>query len=168
VINHCRGILNMKLNVTAGCLILFAAIALASCATPKVTVQEPDVILTGVQVKDIGLGGQKFLLGFSVSNPNPFPLPVKSIRYNVRLDDQKFAGGETQSDFVVSARGDGTFIIGVELDLLQSVSQLMSLLKGGMRETIEYELQGSLVVDIPFSRPVPFASSGIIRVRSGS
>jgi hypothetical protein len=44
----------------------------------------------------------------------------------------------------------------------------MSLLKGGMRETIEYELQGSLVVDIPFSRPVPFASSGIIRVRSGS
>lgn len=159
----------MKLNdVTARCLILLAAAGLASCATPKVTVRAPDVMLTGVQVKDIGLSGQKFLLGFSVSNPNPFSLPVKGIRYNLRLDDQKFAGGETQSDFVVPAHGDGRFVIAVELDLLQSVSQLASLLKGGMRETIEYELQGSLVVDIPFSRPVPFASSGIIRVRSGS
>ena len=159
----------MKLDdVTARCLILLAATVLTSCATPKVTVQAPDVMLTGVQVKDIGLSGQKFLLEFSVSNPNPFPLPVKSIRYNLRLDDQKFAGGETQSDFVVSSRGGGKFAIGVELDLLQSVSQLASLLKGGMRETIAYELHGSLSVDIPFSRPVPFASSGVIRVRSGS
>jgi LEA14-like dessication related protein len=159
----------MKLtDIAAACLILFAAAALASCATPKVAVQAPDVTLTGVQVKDIGFGGQKFLLGFSVSNPNPFPLPVKSIRYNIRLDDQKFAGGQTQSDFVVSARGDGTFVIGVELDLLQSVSQLASLLKGGMRETISYELDGSLAVDIPFTRPIPFSSSGVIRVRPGT
>ena len=156
----------MKLtDITARCLILLAATALASCATPKVTVQAPDIILTGVQVKDIGLGGQKFLLAFSVSNPNPFPLPVKNIRYDLRLDNQKFAGGETQSDFVVSARGDGKFVIGVELDLLQSVPQVASFLKGGMRETIEYELHGSLAVDIPFSRPVPFSSSGVIRVR---
>jgi LEA14-like dessication related protein len=156
----------MKLaDATVPCLILFAATLLASCATSRVTVQAPEVVLTGVQVKDIGFGGQKFLLGFSVSNPNPFPLPVRSIRYNVRLDDQNFAGGETQSDFVVSARGDGKFVIGVELDLLQSVSQLASLLKGGMPETIDYELHGSLAVDIPFARPVPFSSSGVIRVR---
>jgi len=152
-------------DVTAPCLILFAAALLASCATSRVTLPAPEVTLTGVRVKDIGIGGQEFLLGFSVSNPNPFPLPVRSIRYNVRLDGQNVAGGETQGDFVVSARDDGEFVIGVELDLLQSVSQLASLLKGGMPETIDYELHGSLAVDIPFARPVPFSSSGVIRVR---
>jgi hypothetical protein len=34
-----------------------------------------------------------------------------------------------------------------------------------MPETIDYELHGSLAVDIPFARPVPFSSSGVIRVR---
>jgi len=159
----------MKLtDIATRCLILLATAVLASCATPNVTVQQPEIVLTGIQVKDIGLSGQNFLLGFSVSNPNPFPLPIKSIRYDLRLDDHRFAGGETQGDFVVSARGDGKFVIGVELDLLQSVSQLASLLRGGRRETIAYDLKGSLAVDIPFARPVPFSSAGVIRLQHGT
>jgi LEA14-like dessication related protein len=159
----------MKLtDIATRCLILLATAVLASCATPNVTVQQPEIVLTGIQVKDIGLSGQNFLLGFSVSNPNPFPLPIKSIRYDLRLDDHRFAGGETQGDFVVSARGDGKFVIGVELDLLQSVSQLASLLRGGRRETIAYDLEGSLAVDIPFARPVPFSSAGVIRLQHGT
>lgn len=159
----------MKLiDIGTRCLILLGAAVLASCATPKVTVQQPEIVLTGIQVKDIRLSGQNFLLGFSVSNPNPFPLPVKSIRYDLRLDDHEFAGGETQGDFVVSARGDGKFVIAVELDLLQSVSQLASLLRGGRRETIAYDLKGSLAVDIPFARPVPFSSAGVIRLQRGT
>lgn len=150
---------------TSRYMVVCAAALLASCATPRVAVQPPDVTLTGVQVRDIGISGQTFLLGFAVSNPNPFPLPVKSIRYTVLLDNQKFAGGETQSDFVVSARGDGEFVIGVEMDLLQSVSQLSTLFRGGLRDTIEYDLNGSLAVDLPFSRPIPFSSSGVIQVR---
>lgn len=155
-------------DITARCLVVLAAALLASCATQRVAVQAPEIMLTGVRVEDVGFHGQKFLLEFSVSNPNHFPLPVKSIRYNLQLDDHEFAGGETQSDFVVSARGEGKFVIGVELDLLKSVSQLASLLKAGRRETISYDLSGSLAVDIPFTRPVPFATTGVIRVQPGS
>ncbi|MEX2126522.1 MAG: LEA type 2 family protein [Woeseia sp.] len=155
-------------NLNAHCWSLLAAVLLSSCATTRPTIQTPDVILTSVQVDNIGIGAQSFLLGFSVNNPNPFPLPVKSIRYDLLLDGQKFAGGETQGDFVVSARGDGAFVIGVELDVLQSASQLASLLRGGMREPVGYELQGRLAVGIPFARPIPFSNSGVIRVRSGS
>jgi LEA14-like dessication related protein len=146
-------------------IMLCAAVLLASCATPRMTVQPPEVTLTEVQVRDIGISGQTFLLGFAVSNPNPFPLPVRNIRYTVMLDGQRFAGGETESDFVVSARGDGEFRIGVEMDLLQSVSQLSTLFRGGFRDTIEYDLDGSLAVDIPFTRPIPFSSTGVIKVR---
>ena len=159
----------MKLPaITFRCIALCAVALLASCATPGVTVQPPEVLLTGVKVRDIGISGQTFLLGFSVSNPNPFPLPVKNIRYTVMLDGQEFAGGETQSNFVVSARGDGEFSIGVQMDLLQSVSQLSTLFRGGVRDTLEYDLKGSLAVDIPFSRPIPFSSSGVIRIRPDS
>jgi LEA14-like dessication related protein len=153
-------------NLTGPCLVLIAALCLSSCATTGPAIQAPGVTLTGVHVDDIGIGGQSFLLEFSVSNPNPFPLPVKGIRYDLRLDDQKFAGGETQSDFVVPARGDGEFVVGVELDLLHSVSQLASFLRGGMQESVEYELYGSLAVDIPFARPIPFSNSGVISVLS--
>lgn len=156
----------LKLN--CHCLFLLTMILLSSCATTRPSIQAPAVTLTSVKVDNIAMGAQSFLLGFSVSNPNPFPLPVKSIRYDIQLDNQRFAGGETQGDFVVSARGDGKFVIGVELDLLQTVSQLTSFLAGGMRETVEYELQGSLAVDIPFARPIPFSNSGVVRVRDGS
>ncbi|MGH8167665.1 MAG: LEA type 2 family protein [Woeseiaceae bacterium] len=156
----------LKLN--CHCLFFLTIILLASCATTRPSIQPPAVTLTSVELDSIGMGAQSFLLGFSVSNPNPFPLPVKSIRYDILLDNQKFAGGETQGDFVVSARGDGKFVIDVELDLLQTVSQLRSLLAGAMRETVEYELQGSLAVDIPFARPIPFSNSGVVRVRDGS
>ena len=150
------------------CLFFLTMILLSSCATTRPSIQPPAVTLTSVKVDTVGMGAQSFLLGFSVSNPNPFPLPVKGIRYDIRLDKQAFAGGETQGDFVVAARGDGKFVIGVELDLLQTVSQLRSLLAGGMREAVEYELQGSLAVDIPFARPIPFSNSGVVRVRGGS
>ncbi|HEX5766539.1 MAG TPA: LEA type 2 family protein [Woeseiaceae bacterium] len=158
--------MNMKLpGSMSRYIILCAAALLASCAAPKLTVQPPAVTLTGIEVRNIGISGQTFLLGFAVSNPNPFPLPVKNIRYTVMLDGQRFAGGETESDFVVSARGDGEFRIGVEMDLLQSVSQLSTLFRGGLRDTLEYDMDGSLAVDIPFSRPIPFSSKGVIKVR---
>jgi LEA14-like dessication related protein len=153
-------------NLASVWLVLCAASLLASCATQGPAIQPPEVTLTGVQLDKIDIGGQRFLLGFAVTNPNPFPLPVRSIRYDLRVDDRTFAGGETQSNFVVSARGDGKFVIGVELDLLQSVSQLATLFKGGTPRAVPYELQGTLAVDIPFARPIPFSSSGIVRLRS--
>jgi hypothetical protein len=33
-----------------------------------------------------------------------------------------------------------------------------------MREAVSYELQGNLTVDIPFSKPLPFSSTGVIQV----
>lgn len=140
------------------------AVMASSCAT-KPVVETPAVSLTGVQVERMDLEGQSFLLGFSISNPNPFPLPVKSVRYDLRLDNQTFASGTTSSGFRVAARGDGEFDIGVKLNLRQSMPQVAALLRGGLRDTVDYELHGSLDVDIPFARPIPFSSSGTVRLR---
>ena len=137
---------------------------LASCAATGTLISAPDVRLTGVEVTSLDFSGQTFRLGFDVSNPNPFPLPVRQISYGLRLDGQQFAAGETAGNFVVPANGDGDFAISVELDLLKSAPQLLYTVHDGVRRAIPYALEGSLGVDIPFAKPLKFETNGEIRV----
>ena len=112
----------------------------------------------------LSFSGQSFQLSFGVANPNPFPLPVSAIRYHVQLANQSFAIGETDGDFMIPASGSGEFDISVELDILRSASRLGSVLRDGLREPLPYELNGSLSVDLPFAKPLPFKTSGVIVV----
>lgn len=146
-------------------IMLFPLFAVTSCASDGPRIAPAEITLTDVQLDEVSVSGQSLRLQFAVANPNPFPLPVKSIRYQLRIGDRPLARGQTESRFVVAARGDGAFVLGVELDVLDSVSGLGFLL---LKQQVEYELHGSLAVDLPFARPMPFASSGQVQLRSGT
>lgn len=148
---------------TAGYLaLLLSATLLAACATNGPSIQPAEVTLEGIDVEYVGVGKQSLRLDFSVANPNPFPLPVRAIRYELRLGDHRIARGETADRFVVGARGTGDFAIGVEVDVLESISRLGF---GMLKERVEYELYGSLTVDLPFAQPIAFTSSGQLDLR---
>ena len=144
--------------------LLFALVSLSGCAGTGSVIDSPRVDLTAVELTSANIRRQTFLLSFDVSNPNPFPLPVKAVDYEVIFDDRKFAGGQTQGNFTVPASGDDSFAISVDLDFFSSASHLTSLFRGGFRENISYELHGSLAVDIPFVKPIPFSNSGVINM----
>ena len=144
--------------------LLLASGLLAACAATADLISTPEVRLTDVEVTSLDFSGQTFRLGFDVSNPNPFPLPIRQIRYGVKLDGQQFAAGETTSNFTVPANGDGEFAISVDLDLLKSAPQLLYTVHDGVRGAIPYALEGSLGVDIPFAKPLKFETAGEIRV----
>jgi len=129
-------------------------------------VSTPDVDLKSVAIEKVSFTSQTVLLGFQVQNPNAFPLPIKSVKYRVMFDDERFAGGETRASFTVPAGGADDFVLSVELDIVNSATEVMSLLRGGMPENVQYRVDGSLTVDIPFARPLPFSSSGTIQVRN--
>ena len=150
--------------MAARILLTAACITLAGCATTENLVSTPDVTLTSVELESASLRKQTFLLGFEVENSNPFPLPVESIRYSVALDDERFVGGETQASFTIPARGTNAFVVSVEVDILNRATQITSLLQGGMPDNVSYQVDGSLTVDIPFTRPLSFSSSGMIAV----
>lgn len=137
---------------------------LSACAGTETLVSSPTVSLTSVELERADFSQQTFLLAFDVQNPNPFPLPVKSLTYKVMFDERQFAGGEARGRFVVPARGDDKFAISVDLDVLSSATHIAALLDNGAPELVNYALQGSLTVDIPYTRPIPFSSSGVIRV----
>jgi LEA14-like dessication related protein len=140
---------------------------LSACASTDTLISSPTVNLTSVELTAISLKRQTFSLGFGVDNPNPFPLPVRAIEYRVLLDDERFAGGATEGSFTVPAGGQDAFMISVDIDFLNTATQFASLFRGGVPEQVNYELQGSLTVDIPFARPIPFSSTGVIDVDGG-
>jgi LEA14-like dessication related protein len=145
--------------------VLAATALLAACAAGGgFTVSSPGVSLNNVKLTQLDFSGQTFLLGFDVSNPNPFPLPVSSVSYGVELDGLRFATGETRGDFVVPANGDGNFAISVQLDLLRTSPRLLHAVRDGVLRDIPYELKGSLGVDIPYAKPLRFQSNGQVRL----
>lgn len=148
-------------------LCLFAMVGLVTgCATNKPLFDPPAVNLTSVEVSEISLTNQTVQLAFNVSNPNPIPIPVRSVKYSVRLNDQNFVGGETKDNFTVPPRGDESFVISVEFDLLQSATQLGSLVRSGVRDNLHYEFYGDLRVDLPMAPSMQFSDRGTIMVQS--
>ena len=143
---------------------LLITLQLSACASTGELIDTPK--LRNVQIEEMGFSTQTFLLGFDVSNPNPFPLPVSAVSYNVELDGYRFATGNTQAGFTVPANGDGEFAISVQLNLLNSAPQLLYIVQGGRKRDIPYVLEGRLGIDIPLVEPIAFETAGAIRLRS--
>ena len=144
-----------------------ALCGLAACASlPENIIASPTVELRDVQVMGLGFDNQTFLLSFDIDNPNPFPLPVRHVSYGVRLDGQRFASGSTASDISVPAGGETEFAISVELDLLKTAPQLLTIIRAGTRRDIPYSLEGELGIDIPMTPPVSYRTDGKIRLNT--
>jgi LEA14-like dessication related protein len=149
-------------------VLLLSAGMLSACATVANSVQSPDVSLSNIELTTFSLGKQTFLLGFDVSNSNPFPLPVKSVKYGIVLDGQTFASGTTLGSFSIPASGNGEFFISVDLNLMKTAPRLLSVVRNGAKRDIPYQVEGELGIDIPLIRSVSFKSDGAIRLRPGA
>ena len=159
----------MKTRTRGLVLLALLTCVLSACATISEDVlRTPRIELNDVQMVGLGFKSQTFLLSFDVANPNPFLLPVSNVSYGVKLDGQRFASGETASEFTVPADGDAQFAISVDLNLLQTAPQLLFIVRQGARQNIAYEIEGRLALDIPLTPPVKFRNSGTIRLRSQS
>jgi LEA14-like dessication related protein len=157
----------MKNRLTATSLLLSLGL-LSACASTGDLIDVPNVSLRNVEVTDMDFSRQTFLLGFDVTNPNAFPLPIRTVTYGVELDGYRFASGSTTGNFTVPASGDAEFAISVELDLLKTAPQLLYLVRDSLKRDIPYQLKGQLRLDIPLTDPVRFNSSGEIRLQAVS
>jgi LEA14-like dessication related protein len=146
---------------------VFALVMTGCASTLENLIKSPVVELRDVRIIGLGFNKQTFMLSFDISNPNGFSLPVKSVSYGIKLDGQPFASGTTASEFSVPASGETQFSISVDLNLLQSAPQLLSIMRQSAREDVAYDLEGRLAVDIPLAPPVSYRNSGSIRLSSG-
>ena len=148
-----------------GCIAMLAV--LSGCAAVASNISQPSVSLRSVEVGSVDFSKQTFVLGFDISNPNRFALPINFVSYGVKLDGQHFASGETTASFTVPANGDNQFAISVDLDLLRTAPQLLYTVRDGVTNGLSYELSGKLGIDIPFVQPISFRTSGKISIGAG-
>lgn len=153
---------NVRRSIGLACA---AAALSAACTSMQQLVSAPEVQLRQVQIKNLDVAEQSFLLSFDVTNPNAFPLPVRTISYAVALDGHPFATGDTESSFTVPARGDGQFAISVDLNLLRTAPELLFIVRDGFRRDVAYSLTGELGIDLPYAKPVTFGSEGHVRLQ---
>lgn len=150
----------------ASSALVWISISMSACASLDAVVSAPVVSLRNVQVEDIGFRGQTFLLSFDISNPNAFPLPISDVGYVVKLDGHRFASGEAKCAVTVPAGGDGEIAISVKLDLLKTAPELLFIVRDASREDISYALEGRFGIDIPYTRPLRFKRSGLVRMQA--
>lgn len=159
----------MKPSTNGRYVLLLLVLGMSACASlSKDLVRAPQLQLLDVQVLGLGFKGQTFMLSFDVANPNPFPLPVRNVAYGVRLDGQRFASGETSSEFTVPANGDARFSISVDLDLLTTAPQLLSIVRHGVSREIPYQIEGRLGVDIPLTPSLKYENRGNISINAAT
>ena len=149
--------------------IALSAVALVAtgCASTGVIIEKPGVSLRNVEVADIDLDGQTFVLEFDVENPNPFPLPISSVSYGVEREGLRLASGQTQCAVTVPAGGDSPVELTVDVDLMRTAPQLMFIVRDGIYRDIPYALEGRFAIDVPFANPVAFRNEGSIRLNPG-
>ena len=61
--------------------IVAASLWLGGCASLDDIVSPPQVSLRNVHLESLDFDEQTFLLSFDVTNPNPFPLPIKTLTH---------------------------------------------------------------------------------------
>ena len=144
--------------------LLLVTAFMGACAGVDEMVSEPRISLRQVQLTELEFTGQRFQLDFDVTNPNPFPLPVRSVSYGLKLGGHRFASGSTPAAFTVPAAGDGGFAISVDLDLMRTAPELLFIVRENAFRDIPYALEGKLEVDLPFAKPLRFEETGTVRL----
>jgi LEA14-like dessication related protein len=84
-------------------IVLMLLLAVAAWGTRRI--QPPDVKLTSIHPERLAAGEQRLRVGLRVQNPNPLPLPVLSMTYELWLEEQSIASGQVKLHRRVPARG---------------------------------------------------------------
>lgn len=132
---------------------------LAGCATSPLD-EPPRLSLANIQIEQMGLFNQEFILTVKAQNPNDIALDVKGMTFDLEVNGEHFASGVSDQPVFVPAFSTETFDIAVSSSLGGIMGQLDSLMKKG---NIDYILKGKMKLNgFPFS--VPFKQRGEIEL----
>jgi len=138
------------------CLVLsvMAAVLMAGCAGIHTRAEAPYVSLSNLEILEVGLFEQRYRLRLRIQNPNDFALPISGMRYELEINDKRFAKGVSRQSITIPAYGEGL----VDVEVVSNLGRLMEQFSGltaGRVQKVSYRLSGSVslahsVVKLPF------------------
>ncbi len=123
-----------------GALALLPGLAAIACASWR-GIEEPQVVVTRVDLDETGTLEQKLDVGLRIHNPNAFPLEVHGIRFNLALDGEPVARGQDDTRFTVPAEGEREIDVRARAQTVAMLRQLMD--SGG---DFSYQVEGKLLL----------------------
>lgn len=123
--------------------------------------KDPEVHLVHVEVVKAKMLEQRFVLRFSIDNPNDSKLPVRGLLYRVSLGGILLAEGEADDWFTVAGHRKEFYEIPVRTNLWQHLRDLAKLLKHP-DQPIPYRLEGTLKTGLFFGHDLRLDRRGEI------
>lgn len=136
-----------------------AMLMLAGCSWFSPHFERPSLQVANIQMLDGNFFSQTFLVTLRIQNPNDRALPVNGLSADLKIAGEPFATGVTNRAFTVPALGETEFDLKVNANMALGVLKLLSRSQD-QRDSIDYELNGKVSVDLPFMRSIPFHQNG--------
>jgi LEA14-like dessication related protein len=141
-------------------LLLVPPLCGCSLFVPKL--EAPALSVVGVQfLKGSDLWHQELKVRLRVQNPNDRSLPIKGLTYELDLDDQEFAHGESGESFVVPALGEAEF----DMSVHASLTSLAIKLLGTGANQVQYHIRGNIALSSGLLRHLKFDDQGTFKLQ---
>lgn len=136
-------------------LIILSALLLAACAGLGSLLEKPHVKLAGLELEQVKLLEQRFVVTLRVSNPNNVSVTIDGVDFDLFLNGGAVASGASREAVTLPSQGDAYVKIRVNTRLDQLWKQLRAQQKQG--GPLNYEIKGRLHAGwlpggLPFSR----------------
>jgi len=140
--------------------LLFLMTFLTACATTPLQTLSPQVRLTDFRAGEMGIMEQNFVMRLVIENPNPIPLPIVGMDYQLMLNDKEFVKGKNDNKVTVPAQGEEYVEIDIKTSLTDILQQVTSW-KLATTQQLDYNLSGNVNMT-DFSIALPFEQEGSV------
>ena len=136
-----------------------AVLMIGACVSTAPRIEAPQVVLESVRVTRIVDNKAELSVELRLTNPNASALAVKSLDYEITLDNRPAASGHTVRVDTLPAGGEGKVDLAGRVDVGAIATALMAL---GSQLPVAYTLRGTVTVQD--WAPISFSRSGKIAI----
>ncbi|MCA1789156.1 MAG: LEA type 2 family protein [Thioalkalivibrio sp.] len=121
-----------------------AALVLGGCAGVRPGYERPSLLLDSFRAIPSEGMAPRFALGLRVVNPNPTPLPLRGMSYNVEFEGYKVITGVAGNLETVPAYAESLIEVQAGVDLISGLRLFNDLLQDSQRDRFRYNLRARL------------------------
>ncbi|KXU36129.1 hypothetical protein AXE65_05605 [Ventosimonas gracilis] len=137
---------------------LFLLLMISGCHTTE-DLKTPQIRLVNIEVEEIKLLEQKFILHLQVDNPNDLTLALHRFSYQLWLNNLEIGNGQLDKRFSIAAHNSRLIEVPLHTNIWQHIKPLTAALKNP-QNPLHYRLQGKIKTGWLFGSNLHFNSQG--------
>lgn len=130
-------------NTVTRLLILTLCFGAAVGCAGLPTLESPSVSVQTVRMLSSDALSPEFEVVLSVDNPNPIPLNISTITYDIRVEGESIVNGITDQISSIERYGSGQITISASPDLLTGARVIAQMLRSN-RSALNYDLEAQI------------------------